>query len=328
MTKREHAPGYVPNETYSQEDWDEVSDNPPLTDEELSRLRPGTEGMPAAMGAAFRKRGGRPRAEVRRVPISLRVDPEVLAAYKAGGPGWQTRMQEVLAKGVRSNNRRLKMPSSDDAAIRKMLSTPLIVSDGGHDNHFTNCFNSDGPLAVLKDSPNTTINNGSAPNAPYVVKALRSPNFRGENLSGKASAEYGSPSKKGYVSGWTPPNKQGDKMNKSSMFNFVDSPNNEIKVAISQGFDYVVNAVRSGGGKYEGIIARAPGEKEIDKEVVLAFVAAMQTNPPSTAADVITSAESSGLMRWLRDNGIDAASFIADRAEYLASIDWSQINLP
>ncbi|MDP4023441.1 BrnA antitoxin family protein [Methylobacterium sp. NEAU 140] len=100
MSKPDHAPGYVPNAAFSQEDWDEVSDTPELTDAEIAELRPGPEGLPPALAAALAHRGGRPRAAVPRVPISLRVDPDVLAAYKAGGPGWQTRMNAALAAGV------------------------------------------------------------------------------------------------------------------------------------------------------------------------------------------------------------------------------------
>ncbi|RVU17502.1 BrnA antitoxin family protein [Methylobacterium oryzihabitans] len=101
MTRSEHAPGYVPNPAYTQEDWDEVSDNPPLTDEELSRLRLGPDGLPPELAAAFRSRGGRPKADAKRVPISLRVDPEVLEAFKSAGPGWQTRMNDALAEAAR-----------------------------------------------------------------------------------------------------------------------------------------------------------------------------------------------------------------------------------
>ncbi|MCJ2133356.1 BrnA antitoxin family protein [Methylobacterium sp. J-026] len=101
MTKRDHAPGYVPNPNYTQQDWDEVSDNPPLTDEELAAATPGPEGLPPAMVEAFRKLAGRPKAEAKAVPVSLRVPPDVLAAYKAGGPGWQTRMNEALAAGLK-----------------------------------------------------------------------------------------------------------------------------------------------------------------------------------------------------------------------------------
>lgn len=92
MTHSKHASGYIPNPHYPQEYWDDVSDNPSLTDEELCQLRHGPDGLPPDLAAAFKSRGGRPKADVKRVPISLRVDPEVLAAFKATGPGWQTRI--------------------------------------------------------------------------------------------------------------------------------------------------------------------------------------------------------------------------------------------
>lgn len=106
MPKPDHAPGYVPNPDYSQEDWDEVCDNPELTDAEIAELRPAAEVLPPALYAALVNRGGRPKAEVRRVPISLRVDPNVLAAFKADGPGWQTRMNEALAAAVAETTKR------------------------------------------------------------------------------------------------------------------------------------------------------------------------------------------------------------------------------
>lgn len=43
-------------------------------------------------------RRGRPRLENPRQLLSLRLPPEVIAAWKSSGPGWQTRMVEVLRK--------------------------------------------------------------------------------------------------------------------------------------------------------------------------------------------------------------------------------------
>ncbi|KQT07848.1 hypothetical protein ASG40_13155 [Methylobacterium sp. Leaf399] len=100
MTKREHAAGYVPNEAYTQEDWDEVCDNPELTDAEIAQLKPGHEGLPAGVFAALVNRGGRPKASLRKVPVTIRLDPHVVDAFKATGPGWQTRMNDVLARAV------------------------------------------------------------------------------------------------------------------------------------------------------------------------------------------------------------------------------------
>ena len=34
--------------------------------------------------------------------VALRIDPDVLAAFRAEGPGWQTRMNAVLRKSVES----------------------------------------------------------------------------------------------------------------------------------------------------------------------------------------------------------------------------------
>ncbi|MCF4127052.1 BrnA antitoxin family protein [Methylobacterium sp. SyP6R] len=101
MNAPNRAAGYVPNPQYSQEDWDEVSDNPPLTDEELARARLGTGSMPAEVAAAFTSRAGRLKAGAKRVPISLRIDPDVLETFKATGPGWQTRMHDALAEAAR-----------------------------------------------------------------------------------------------------------------------------------------------------------------------------------------------------------------------------------
>lgn len=42
------------------------------------------------------KKGGRPRAASPKVLISLRLPADVIAKWKATGPGWQTRMAERL----------------------------------------------------------------------------------------------------------------------------------------------------------------------------------------------------------------------------------------
>ncbi len=62
----------------------EYRELPELTDEMLER--------------AVVKKGGRPRSANPRQLISLRLPPDVIARWKATGPGWQTRMAERLAK--------------------------------------------------------------------------------------------------------------------------------------------------------------------------------------------------------------------------------------
>ena len=44
-----------------------------------------------------RRTGGRPVQAVHKAPVTLRLDPEVLAAWRSSGKGWQTRAAQALA---------------------------------------------------------------------------------------------------------------------------------------------------------------------------------------------------------------------------------------
>lgn len=61
---------------------------------------PDTWELSAAEFKQLRPVRGRPRLAVRKVPINLRVDAEVLRAFRATGGGWQTRMNAVLRSHV------------------------------------------------------------------------------------------------------------------------------------------------------------------------------------------------------------------------------------
>jgi len=45
-------------------------------------------------------RRGRPKLENPKQLLSLRLPPEVIATWRATGPGWQTRMAEVLERST------------------------------------------------------------------------------------------------------------------------------------------------------------------------------------------------------------------------------------
>ena len=62
----------------------EYDDLPELTDAMLAR-------------AVVINKGGRPRLAQPRQQITLRLPPEVIARWRATGPGWQTRMAARLA---------------------------------------------------------------------------------------------------------------------------------------------------------------------------------------------------------------------------------------
>lgn len=68
-------------------------DAPEWTDADFAKAKRLHE-MPESLQRLVR---GRPKLAAPRVAVSLRMPPDTLAAWKATGAGWQTRMVEVLA---------------------------------------------------------------------------------------------------------------------------------------------------------------------------------------------------------------------------------------
>lgn len=83
---------------YTQQDWDEVCDSPEATDEELAQARPFSDVFPDLAESIRRGRG--PQKAPTKQLVSLRLSPDVLDRFKAGGPGWQSRIDEALRKVV------------------------------------------------------------------------------------------------------------------------------------------------------------------------------------------------------------------------------------
>ena len=72
--------------------WDGVvEDDRPATPEELQA------GLEAA-----RKKRGRPAGSGTKEQVAIRFDRDVLAALRATGPGWQTRVNEAMREWVKS----------------------------------------------------------------------------------------------------------------------------------------------------------------------------------------------------------------------------------
>lgn len=72
-------------------------DTPELTEEAVRRSIPAKQ--------FFAERGlpmpGRPKAVKPKVAVSLRLDQDVVDRFKASGPGWQTRINAVLAESLK-----------------------------------------------------------------------------------------------------------------------------------------------------------------------------------------------------------------------------------
>jgi uncharacterized protein (DUF4415 family) len=79
----------------------EDEDNPEWTEEDFRLAKSQTEFPPEVLAAFPKMRGRPPKAESeRKVLTSIRLHPIVLDHFKATGPGWQTRMEEILIEAA------------------------------------------------------------------------------------------------------------------------------------------------------------------------------------------------------------------------------------
>ena len=76
-------------------------DNPEWTQEMFARARPPQEVFSPEELAAFPRTRGRPLKTAPKIRVAVRLDPDVVAHFRAGGPGWQTRINDALAGMVR-----------------------------------------------------------------------------------------------------------------------------------------------------------------------------------------------------------------------------------
>ena len=100
MTNRNRKPISDSEEERIQKMIDSDPDAPEVTDEQMAEARPFAKAFPALAENMQKNAGGRPRSANPKVPVSIRLDRDVVAKFKATGPGWQTRMNEVLRREV------------------------------------------------------------------------------------------------------------------------------------------------------------------------------------------------------------------------------------
>ena len=107
------------------------AENPEWTEQEIRDARPLMDLLPKETAAAIRRyRGQRgPQKKPTKQLISLRIDRDVVAAYRATGRGWQTRANDVLRAHVkksglvtRAGGSRRKNPSPASSRRRRAAS--------------------------------------------------------------------------------------------------------------------------------------------------------------------------------------------------------------
>jgi uncharacterized protein (DUF4415 family) len=76
----------------TKKDWDSV-ESPPLSEELLLKMKPVQASHPM-----IPKRVRGPQKDPVKVPVSIRLGPEVVEYFKAQGKGWQTRINDILVE--------------------------------------------------------------------------------------------------------------------------------------------------------------------------------------------------------------------------------------
>jgi uncharacterized protein (DUF4415 family) len=81
---------------------DDDSEVRELTETDLRRFKPAADALPATLRKKLGVRG--PQKTPIKVPTTIRVDADVLAALKASGKGWQTRVNEALRDWLKTHS--------------------------------------------------------------------------------------------------------------------------------------------------------------------------------------------------------------------------------
>lgn len=79
-------------------------ENPELTDEQAHHLRPAAEVF-RELGIPMPRRRG-PQKGPTKVLVSVRLDQDIVEQLRAGGPGWQTRLNRIARAAMRRSTAR------------------------------------------------------------------------------------------------------------------------------------------------------------------------------------------------------------------------------
>jgi len=74
-------------------------DNPEWTEADFARAKPADDVLPPEFMQAYRRGRGRPVGTKKvdaKQQVTLRLDKVVIERFRATGPGWQSRINEIL----------------------------------------------------------------------------------------------------------------------------------------------------------------------------------------------------------------------------------------
>lgn len=101
----------IANEKSTKRNWIDPDDAPELTKEMAARaqIAPAGKAIRPAAGT-LTKRGRPPVGGEPKQQVTLRLPRDVTGHFKSGGPGWQTRIGEVLTRHATLQKRKRALP--------------------------------------------------------------------------------------------------------------------------------------------------------------------------------------------------------------------------
>ncbi len=88
------------NNENSESEWVDPDDAPEWTDDQFERAQFSIGGKVIRPANGTLTRPGRPKSENPKKQVTLRLDQDVIEKLREGGPGWQSRANEILKKAV------------------------------------------------------------------------------------------------------------------------------------------------------------------------------------------------------------------------------------
>ncbi len=86
--------------------WVDPDDAPELTQDFFDRAEIAIGGKVIRPANGTLTKPGRPKKANAKVSVHLRLSPEVIAHFRARGPGWQTRIDEALRRAAKLGARK------------------------------------------------------------------------------------------------------------------------------------------------------------------------------------------------------------------------------
>ena len=96
--------------------WVDSDDAPEWTADQFERAEIAVAGKVLSPARGTLTARGRPKKADAKVHIRIRLSPQVLGFFRASGPGWQTRIDEVLRKWVSRRRKESRARGKRDRA--------------------------------------------------------------------------------------------------------------------------------------------------------------------------------------------------------------------